>query len=1169
MDQLDFATLQRIREAVAQIDTTDLVGVWSAAEGERLLFIYNAERTPDAAALPGQPITLKALADHDPSGFEGLLVGISALDLLPPHPLTKGPGFYPLERLLAESGQRPLLNHNLYRLAGALLDSIPDQPGDTIRRYQVQRKALQLALPYLIDEHGADELVAIMPGEDLGAFVADRRGRWLRADDDLRPLSKLGPEDWLIALEELAWLSAAVTPESGHFVSLRRSLLRSGQHEALKRTCRALAKQFIAHSDGSAAAHLAAYQLILETWLSDEDAEDLVAIFPHIDFARFAATGDRLRVYRSAHGFATDQADRASWSLATLLTTPIPAAYQSYAFALIPLDRISGLDMGRAQVADLGPILRQADHDAALAQTMLMLANDIVTHHSAGFVRIPPAVASELAQRAWIFISLGDPWLWRHGRYGQLLASAAAVLERTLSYQVQTDDPSVRDYRQALLQWYGCVGDDATVKDRLRAMGARLRSFQYGAGVSSPSSQALIKTVENLLAIEQGVFLEVAQTDQNKGASQGQTLAPDTRGFLRNQAASWQQPIPIPSPVFQRRWRELMQLRQERQREQQIERDVETLQTKFDSLRARLEALERRLYAPPQEIATLRFLTEREITEVTRHLEQLTKARLHIEVLNPYLEPNREITLECEAINTGRTKMLDVEMFLRPSISGFELLSTPDWSFPELTPHAPQRFTCRLRVFKADEVRFHFGYRHAESQGDEDIEIGAKVRGSDDRSPFHPFQNPFNTGDIITDPEQFYGREQEMERLLRHLASKGRTNFLLQGPRRMGKSSMLVMVEQVVRQPGLRRRFNIPADWDESLDAYTIVKLNAQGFNPQTDASHINSFFYALIDGVAERLIPERREQILNNFRSQLTISDPQRAAAKILNQMLIERPLARVLVLLDEYDELYKPILKDLDVPLRYVVQDVSALTWIIASTRLLVEHSRYYGSPWYNILNQVRLGCLPRTAARDLVIDSSQRVGVEWRGDAIVRLLDETGSHPFFLQLFCSQVIDDLNAKRQADVDAKMIADLIEETKAERTNLHSYLEPLWGGDISGVGQLIMLLTDENEEHLTKDRLREEVESYLQVNFGAQVNSHVSGIEREPRMWWERAWEDGLAEVVEIRNVLHYDRDTRSYRFAVPLFHRWLQQKGWSEDLRAIVNHKIKAELLKKDDIN
>ncbi len=1162
MDQLDFAALQRIREAVAQIDTTDLVGVWSAGAGEQLLFIYNAERTPDVAALPGQPITLKALADHDPSRFDGLLVGIPAIELVRPNPLTKGPRFYPLERLMADLGQQSLLHRNLYRLAQTLLAWAPGLSDDSVRHNRFQRKALQLALPYLVEEHGADELVAIAPGKALEAFIDGQQGCWLRAGDDLRLLSTLGPEDWIVALEELDWLSAAITLESGRFVPLRRAFLPTSQNTILKRTRAALAKRFSTLAAASSQAHLAAYQLMVEYWLDDEDAEDLVAIFPHIDFTRFAESGDALRVYRSLKGFANDTTAGPNWDFAALSNTTLPDVYQSYGFALIPLHRIPGLSINRAQAADLGPLLRQANHDTALAQTMLMLAHDMVESRSAETIGAPAEIVSDLAQRAWIFISLGDPWLWRHGRYGQLLDSAAAILKNALLYQAKTTDEVERDYHLALIDWY-CAGEGENIEDRLRRMGEKLRAFQHKARESSRSTQARIETAQRLLEIERVVLYPDAgsQLDQGSAAGTQPALAPDTRGYLRNRAASWTHSILSPSPVFQRHWRELMHTRQKRQDEQMFEPHVDTLEGKFHEIKAALEALRRRFYAPPQELAILRFVAEREIKEVSLYLEKVARPKLRIVALNPYLERDQEIALECELTNQSRSKVSDVELVLLNPGADFELLSDRAFSFVELSPNVPQRFTYRLRVLKSDEISFHFQYGYAGLQGHEDIEIRATVR-TPENIPFRLLRNPFITGDIITDPEQFYGREAEMERLLRHLASSGRTNFLLQGARRMGKSSMLEMVEQAVKQPKLRRRFNIPADWDESFDPYITVKLSFQGFNPQEDASHISNFFRELVERATKVLAPSRCEQILNDFSAQLQTSDAQRAAEKALNHLLTEQPHRRALVLLDEYDELLKPKMADLDAPLRYVVQHVPSLTWIIATTRLLVERSKYYGSPWYNVLNQVRLGCLSREAARDLIIESSKRVGVEWRGDAIVHLLDETGRHPYLLQLFCSQVIDYLSAKGQNYVYPELIADLIDEIITESTTLHVYLEPSWGGDISGVGQLIMLISEWNETPLTKDRLREEVEKYLHKHFGPQVDATALGIEQEPRVWWELAWENGLAEVVEIRNTLQLDPDSRTYGFTVPIFRRWLQHKDHTEDIWMAVRHKISAEL-------
>lgn len=1163
MDQLDFATLQRIREAVAQIDTTDLVGVWSASGNEQLLFIYNAERKSTVEDTQGRAITLKALADRDDFGGDGLLVGIAALGLLPPYPLTKGPRFYPLERLLDEIGQRPLLYGNLYRLARTLLSSPAGASGDTIRRYQTRRKALQLALPYLVSQHNVDDLVAIVPGQDLGAFIDDRAGCWLGAGDDLRPLSTPGAGDWIVALEELDWLSAAITPESGRFVSLRSAYLRSRWRQVLKTTCGALARRFGERSDGSPQARFAAYQLMVESWLlGDEDAEDLVAIFPHVDFGRFAETGDALRVYRSLKGFAIDTTEGPNWGFDALLTKPLPDAYQSFGFALVALDKIPGPGIGRAKAADLGPLLRQTNHDTALAQTMLMLASDLVESRSGESGRTMAEAATDLAQRAWVFISLGDPWLWRHGRYGQLLASAATVLENALRAQAETDSALERDYHLALVEWYGCAKDGDNIERRLERMGKELRSFQRGAERTGGSTPARLATAEKLLDIEHAVLYPDAgsQQDQDVMAELQRSLAPDTRGYLRNRAASWGYPTPAPTPVFQKQWRDLRRLHQERQNEQRIERDAGSLKSKSAEIMTSLLALNRRFYAPPQETAILRFLAAREIAEVRLHREKAANPQLRIQSLSPYLEQNQDITWECEIVNLGRTTIEDIELVLQDAGPDFELLSSPVCSFQELPPDMPQRFSYRLRVCTSDEVNFRFLPGYAGLHSHEDIETRVPVRAPA-HTPFRLLRNPFNTGDIISDPAQFYGREKEMEVLLGHLAG-GRTNFLLQGPRRMGKSSMLAMVEQAVKRPGIRRRFDIPMDWDESLDAYVTVKLSFQGFNAQKDASHIGGFFRALVEEVARALDPTKRAQTLADFRALSQTSDPQRAAAETLNHLLAAQPHMRVLVLLDEYDELYKPMMGDLDAPLRYVVQHAPSLTWIIATTRLLVEHSKYYGSPWHNVLHQVRLDCLPREAAGNLIIGSSHGVGVEWHGNAIVKLMDETGRHPFYLQLFCSQVIDTLNSKRQNYVHPDLIADLIDDIVSERTMLHASLEPLWGGDISGVGQLIMLIVEWNEGSLTKNELREEVRKHLFNHFGARVNTTVPGSEREMRVWWELAWENGLAEVVEIRNALQFDGAKRTCSFAVPLFRRWLQRKDLGEDLWMAVRHKIAAEL-------
>ena len=53
-------------------------------------------------------------------------------------------------------------------------------------------------------------------------------------------------------------------------------------------------------------------------WLADEDAEDLVAFFPHGEFGHFAATGEGLRIYRMISPHARDLRPGPRWALADL-----------------------------------------------------------------------------------------------------------------------------------------------------------------------------------------------------------------------------------------------------------------------------------------------------------------------------------------------------------------------------------------------------------------------------------------------------------------------------------------------------------------------------------------------------------------------------------------------------------------------------------------------------------------------------------------------------------------------------------------------------------------------------------------------------------------------------------------------------------------------------------
>jgi hypothetical protein len=288
---------------------------------------------------------------------------------------------------------------------------------------------------------------------------------------------------------------------------------------------------------------------------------------------------------------------------------------------------------------------------------------------------------------------------------------------------------------------------------------------------------------------------------------------------------------------------------------------------------------------------------------------------------------------------------------------------------------------------------------------------------------------------------------------------------------------------------------------------------------------------------------------------------DAPRAVLEQLDVAFDRRPYARVVVLLDEYDEIYRPQGRSLDAALRHVVQNEQRLTWIIASTQFLFKESKLYGSPWFNILDIVELDCLSDRAAQRLVEEPSRSERVAWQSDAIVALLDETGRHPAFLQLFCSKIMSFLNRERQNYVLPRTIAALADQIVQEQETIHSHFEFYWA-DTPGVGRLILLAADDSDRPLSRLALHRWVRAHLAARFHARIEGRVPDARGDPIPWWEQQFEDGMAWVADVVRAIHFDRTSRTFGFTVPLFHRWLQYKGRYEDLLAAALNKVETEM-------
>jgi hypothetical protein len=1173
LDYLALRAVHKFVESLPESHLAGLVGLFCHHPTMQFKLIYLDDPSPILEdSTRGSAIALEQLQEEQslPSD-DRLLVGISALDVIRKDLVTKGQNFYPLESLLAEFGQYSVLNTTRYQFA-RVLANLP-KSGDHTYQQRVVIKTLQMALPSWLDRHRPDDLVAAtISGDNFTAFVTGEQGPASFTSKNLLDFPTLDDKTWFIALEEVRhFLPGQDLGE--HFIDLRNVMRQAGHHQTLKKSCLQLARRCFELSSQPDYPSLqdVAWALAIEARLMDEDTEDLVAILPLSDFTEFIHSGAALRVYRVWDEQSVPDLPGMQWSLSTLTKTKqLPDNYCRYAFSILSLETIAPELVEVPTEVDLCDLLSKAGHSSNLARTMLLLAQMALWSDSD--VRCPADMLYDMARRAMLLISLDNPWHCRQGRYQQMIETAYHVLDQAIQQQVdvnQTEDD--RLYFEAIQDWYGCAQATTTeaVKQKLHQMGTRLRRFK--ALTHREEGDLLRENTRQLIEIEETALYPLVSsgTGADFYPSLETRMLPSDLDRIRQLAVRSMAGRPCLSANFESVWEQLRRLRNEIHKTQN-EYNLTTQRLSLEKFYHYAQRDRNLIFVPPHEKAVLFTIYDREIEILRGRIEELkTEAMLEILPVNMRVEYLRDINLEFEVRNFGGVDAYDVNLALIRDDKYFRLLDrSAVREYTELPSGVPQRFNYQVRVVSKTDALFQFNYTYQGLEEPRKIQIALPVRSLDE-GPFKPKRDPYKFGRAIQTPTDFYGRRDKIREIIASLARGGHTSFLLRGPRRMGKTSLLYILQHILKNPVIHPHFDIPQSWTADLSNCHPIMLDLQAFNFQKDQSHAVRFFFTLLDKVTVAISPVLHNTVLSSFEKRQHEIGPANAVLEQLDRVFSVKPTTRGVILLDEYDEIYHDEGDNLDKMLRHVVQGEIRLTWVIASTQFLYQEGKSHGSPWFNILNIIELESLSDRAAQRLVEEPSRTERVEWQSDAVVKLLHETGRHPAFLQLFSSKVISYLNQEEQNYVLPQTIVMLANALVGEQETIHNHFEFYWT-DTPGVGQLILLLVDDSNQAVTIKSLRNTVLARLGQEFGVRPEKTVTKL-RNPRSkeekeektpWWQREFEESLDWVSSAVNAISYNRSNRSYTFTVPLFRRWLQQKRQYENLDATALARIANEM-------
>jgi len=356
----------------------------------------------------------------------------------------------------------------------------------------------------------------------------------------------------------------------------------------------------------------------------------------------------------------------------------------------------------------------------------------------------------------------------------------------------------------------------------------------------------------------------------------------------------------------------------------------------------------------------------------------------------------------------------------------------------------------------------------------------------------------------------------------------------------MGKTSILRHIRWLMEKQSRLQSIEIPYSDQDFVSGHIVVETSLQGFNP-TKKEYINLFFENILREIEEKIkVRLPQEESVQHYEEEFK-RDPVWAFRTILSKWITEYIQAPVVVLLDEWDELYSEAYSVLAKNLRFLIESrqLEDVNWIIASTWALTEEVKSFSSPFYNQAFVVEVGPLNWREARQLVLKPSQRVGVDWQGEAVVAVLQETGLRPYLLQLTCTKALDILSAQRDNLVTVPVIRQVLGDIVQEAQINDQYFGFLWEKSphleikktgIGWMGRLILLILSRDfpqavSRMAISDAIRELLNEYPAID----------------DTFFDAAFKEEIRRLNVIYDAI-VEKTAGHYTISIPLIQKWLR---------------------------
>lgn len=358
--------------------------------------------------------------------------------------------------------------------------------------------------------------------------------------------------------------------------------------------------------------------------------------------------------------------------------------------------------------------------------------------------------------------------------------------------------------------------------------------------------------------------------------------------------------------------------------------------------------------------------------------------------------------------------------------------------------------------------------------------------------------NPFIYGKVVRG-KHFTNREKEIKALLDDLTSG--QNVLIFSPRRYGKTSLVLKVREKLVAGGVMVAYIdfFPLGTKHRLvEAYGKALLKATQSKLDDAVEFARDIFSRLRPSITVR--PEGLPDIELSFSDKS--NDIDRALEEVMEsaERIAVKKAKRLVVIFDEFQE-FEKLDKDFDKKLRAVIQHHANVSYVfMGSKRHLIERLFFIKDrALYQSAKPFPLGNIPREKFVAYIRRAFKDSQMTITDNAIGRILDLSGSHPYYTQQLCHEVWARACEGREA------VNSTVDEAAKDVVDIQSYAyTEIWDATTAHQRALLFALSREpNATIQSADFMRRfSLGAASKVQYSAKVLAEKQLIEKVNGGW-------------------------------------------------------------------